>query len=141
MADPICTFLFSILVLFSTGNILRDALLVLMEGEEGLGSVRRSTDVAYLPFSVLLGGEGGGRSILTSPLPLLTIPFVLPHSCPTSCELCRREKRSPGNTWSEERPQRPHLVPDPIQDCTGCPLGSRWVWSPAWHRIRWGRFV
>ena len=31
VADPVCTFLFSILVLFSTGNILRDALLVLME--------------------------------------------------------------------------------------------------------------
>ena len=33
VADPICTFLFSILVLFSTINILKDALLVLMEGE------------------------------------------------------------------------------------------------------------
>ncbi|KAL5509440.1 hypothetical protein EMCRGX_G004816 [Ephydatia muelleri] len=31
VADPICTFLFSILVLFSTTNILRDALLILME--------------------------------------------------------------------------------------------------------------
>lgn len=33
LADPACTFLFSILVLFSTVNILRDAVLVLMEGE------------------------------------------------------------------------------------------------------------
>ncbi|KAL5509444.1 hypothetical protein EMCRGX_G004822 [Ephydatia muelleri] len=31
VADPLCTFLFSILVLFSTTNILRDALLILME--------------------------------------------------------------------------------------------------------------
>ena len=33
LADPACTFLFSVLVLFSTVNILRDAILVLMEGE------------------------------------------------------------------------------------------------------------
>ncbi|XP_074656004.1 proton-coupled zinc antiporter SLC30A2-like isoform X2 [Tubulanus polymorphus] len=32
IADPICTFLFSVLVLFTTINILRDTLLVLMEG-------------------------------------------------------------------------------------------------------------
>lgn len=32
LADPICTFLFSILVLFSTINILKDTLRVLMEG-------------------------------------------------------------------------------------------------------------
>ena len=32
LADPICTFLFSILVLVSTINILRDTLRVLMEG-------------------------------------------------------------------------------------------------------------
>ncbi len=32
LADPICTFLFSILVLFSTLNVLKDALGVLMEG-------------------------------------------------------------------------------------------------------------
>eukprot|EP00731_Ephydatia_muelleri_P013394 Em0007g704a len=32
LADPACTFLFSVLVLFSTINILRDAILVLMEG-------------------------------------------------------------------------------------------------------------
>lgn len=33
MADPICTFVFSILVLCTTFTILRDILLVLMEGE------------------------------------------------------------------------------------------------------------
>ena len=33
IADPICTFLFSILVLISTLNIMRDAMNVLMEGE------------------------------------------------------------------------------------------------------------
>ncbi len=32
LADPICTFLFCILVLFSTINVLKDALRVLMEG-------------------------------------------------------------------------------------------------------------
>ena len=32
LADPICTFLFSILVLISTINVLRDTLRVLMEG-------------------------------------------------------------------------------------------------------------
>ena len=32
IADPICTFLFCILVLFSTLNVLKDALRVLMEG-------------------------------------------------------------------------------------------------------------
>ena len=32
LADPICTFLFSILVLFTTINILKDTLRVLMEG-------------------------------------------------------------------------------------------------------------
>ncbi|XP_075977431.1 proton-coupled zinc antiporter SLC30A2-like isoform X2 [Anticarsia gemmatalis] len=32
LVDPICTFLFSILVLFTTFNIIKDALLVLMEG-------------------------------------------------------------------------------------------------------------
>lgn len=32
MIDPICTFLFSILVLFTTITILKDALTVLMEG-------------------------------------------------------------------------------------------------------------
>ena len=33
IADPICTFLFSVLVLLTTISILRDALNVLMEGE------------------------------------------------------------------------------------------------------------
>ena len=37
LADPICTFLFSILVLFSTINVLRDALRVLMEGSPPAG--------------------------------------------------------------------------------------------------------
>lgn len=32
IADPICTFLFSILVLFTTFNIIKDTLQVLMEG-------------------------------------------------------------------------------------------------------------
>ena len=32
LADPICTFLFSILVLISTFNILKDAIRVVMEG-------------------------------------------------------------------------------------------------------------
>ena len=32
LADPICTFVFSVLVLFSTLTVLRDALRVLMEG-------------------------------------------------------------------------------------------------------------
>lgn len=32
LADPICTFIFSIIVLATTYNILKDALLVLMEG-------------------------------------------------------------------------------------------------------------
>lgn len=32
IADPICTFLFSIIVLFTTITIIRDALHVLMEG-------------------------------------------------------------------------------------------------------------
>ena len=32
LADPVCTFLFSILVLTSTINILKDTLRVLMEG-------------------------------------------------------------------------------------------------------------
>ena len=32
LADPVCTFLFSILVLVSTINILKDTLRVLMEG-------------------------------------------------------------------------------------------------------------
>jgi zinc transporter 2 len=32
IVDPICTFLFSILVIISTLNVLRDAMLVLMEG-------------------------------------------------------------------------------------------------------------
>lgn len=33
MADPICTFLFSVFVLFTTFTIIRDILIVLMEGE------------------------------------------------------------------------------------------------------------
>ena len=37
LADPVCTFLFSILVLFSTINVLRDALRVLMEGSPPAG--------------------------------------------------------------------------------------------------------
>lgn len=32
LVDPICTFLFSILVLITTFNIIKDTLLVLMEG-------------------------------------------------------------------------------------------------------------
>ena len=32
LADPICTFLFCVLVIFSTINVLKDALRVLMEG-------------------------------------------------------------------------------------------------------------
>ena len=32
LADPICTFLFSILVLFTTVTVLRDTLHVIMEG-------------------------------------------------------------------------------------------------------------
>lgn len=35
--DPICTFLFSVLVLGTTLTILRDVLLVLMEGREPPG--------------------------------------------------------------------------------------------------------
>ena len=33
LADPICTFLFSIVVLVTTFTVLRDTLLVMMEGE------------------------------------------------------------------------------------------------------------
>ena len=33
VADPICTFVFSVLVLFTTVTIMRDVLGVLMEGE------------------------------------------------------------------------------------------------------------
>ena len=33
MADPICTFLFSVFVLITTITIVRDILVVLMEGE------------------------------------------------------------------------------------------------------------
>ena len=33
LADPICTFLFSVLVLFTTLTILKDILMVLMEGK------------------------------------------------------------------------------------------------------------
>ena len=32
LADPICTFLFSVLVLFTTITVLRDTLHVIMEG-------------------------------------------------------------------------------------------------------------
>ena len=35
LADPICTFFFCLLVLFSTVNVLKDALRVVMEGEGG----------------------------------------------------------------------------------------------------------
>jgi len=33
IADPICTFLFSVIVLFTTVGILKDAIHVLMEGK------------------------------------------------------------------------------------------------------------
>ena len=33
IADPICTFIFSVLVLFTTATVLRDSFLILMEGE------------------------------------------------------------------------------------------------------------
>ena len=33
LVDPICTFLFGVLVIFSTLNVLKDALRVVMEGE------------------------------------------------------------------------------------------------------------
>jgi Co/Zn/Cd efflux system component len=32
LADPICTFLFSIIVLITTAGVLRDVLMVLLEG-------------------------------------------------------------------------------------------------------------
>ena len=35
IADPICTFLFSILVVFTTMHIVKDIMLVLMEGNYG----------------------------------------------------------------------------------------------------------
>lgn len=37
--DPICTFLFSILVLGTTLTILRDVILVLMEGDLDVGTL------------------------------------------------------------------------------------------------------
>jgi zinc transporter 2 len=33
LADPICTFVFSVLVLITTMTVMRDAVIVLMEGE------------------------------------------------------------------------------------------------------------
>ena len=33
LADPICTFLFSVLVLFTTINVLKDTLRIIMEGK------------------------------------------------------------------------------------------------------------
>ena len=58
--SPVCTFLFSILVLFSTSNILRDAFLVFMEGEECKEYRCMRT------FSVLVGG-GRKHTHLTMP--------------------------------------------------------------------------
>uniref|UniRef100_A0A8I3NNZ6 Solute carrier family 30 member 2 n=2 Tax=Canis lupus familiaris TaxID=9615 RepID=A0A8I3NNZ6_CANLF len=56
--DPICTFLFSILVLGTTLTILRDVIVVLMEGNLGLGLsfVLNSTTLTSLA-----GSAGGGR--------------------------------------------------------------------------------
>lgn len=44
IADPICTFLFSILVLCTTFTIMRDILLVLMEGEDPVSSSSSSNN-------------------------------------------------------------------------------------------------
>ena len=39
IADPICTFIFSIIVLFTTIGILKDAIKVLMEGNFNFNSL------------------------------------------------------------------------------------------------------
>lgn len=43
MIDPVCTFLFSILVLFTTVAILKDALTVLMEGDQRFIDLKNET--------------------------------------------------------------------------------------------------
>lgn len=58
MADPICTFLFSVFVLFTTFTIIRDILIVLMEGESHENGSRaeppKPSSVSAPPPQVLL---------------------------------------------------------------------------------------
>ena len=50
LADPICTFVFSVLVLITTVNILRDTLLMLMEGApRGLSPARIRAVIEHVP--------------------------------------------------------------------------------------------
>ena len=53
LADPVCTFLFSILVLISTINILKDTLRVLMEGKVGEKGGREGAIHTFLTLSPL----------------------------------------------------------------------------------------
>ena len=51
LADPICTFIFSVLVLITTITVIRDAFFILMEGELLICSC--------FPFTNLIHVEGG----------------------------------------------------------------------------------
>lgn len=54
MADPICTFLFSLFVLCTTFTIMRDILVVLMEGKALKTMTTYSVATQCLPISVSL---------------------------------------------------------------------------------------
>lgn len=62
-ADPICTYLFSILVLFTTSGVAKECLKVLMEGTPtGIGTNIRRHDLSRLHGSTVIYSTSKGSA-------------------------------------------------------------------------------
>lgn len=66
LADPVCTFIFSVLVLITTLTVMRDAVIVLMEGERRSSNSGCSTRSSLHIFQALRGMSAIRRSKTTS---------------------------------------------------------------------------
>lgn len=98
MADPICTFLFSVFVLFTTFTIIRDILIVLMEGES----------------------QGNWSNSQTSQILLHSISDLPRLRCSCRVEVQRREGWFAGCERGDGGAQPSHMGPHHEPGCADC---------------------
>lgn len=114
MADPICTFLFSVFVLFTTFTIIRDILVVLMEGESPAPSPEPNECVVVRTVTVF-------KNFLSTSF------FSHPSLRYSSRAKVRWGTGQPAcSERSDSGPQPSHLGPYYEPGCTDCTCCYKW---------------